>query len=226
MTARTLRSLLAALALGLMGPATLAQAVAADAVEPAANAVGPEANAVEPAAGGVGPEAKASPSSAVPFVGARTDTSLPIEITADTLEVKQNQQLAIFRGKVDALQGEMRLRADELIVHYRDNKENPDQPGISKIEAEGNVFVSSPKETGKGARGVYDVDHARIDLVGDVVLTQGQNIVKGDTLEMNLTTGESKVASGKTGGGRVRSLFVPEKKPVAGKNDPSSQQKN
>lgn len=205
MTARTIRLALAALALGLLGAAPLAPGLAADAPAPKSDSGG---------------------SSALPFVGTRTDTSLPIEITADTLEVKQKEQLAIFRGKVDALQGEMRLRADQLIVHYRDNKENPDQPGISKIEADGNVFVSSPRETGQGARGVYDVDRARIDLVGNVVLTQGQNIVKGDTLEMNLATGESKVASSKSGGGRVKGLFIPEKKPVAGKTDASSQKKN
>ena len=158
--------------------------------------------------------------SSVPFVGTRTDSSAPIEIVADTLEVKQREQLAIFRGNVDALQDDMRLRADTLIVHYRENKENPDQPGISKIEAEGNVFVSSPKETAKGTRGVYDVDRSRIDLVGGVVLTQGENVVRGDRLEMNLATGESKVASGE-GGGRVRGLFVPDKK-----GDASPQKKN
>ena len=205
MTTRTMRWKLAVLALGLLGSALLTQTLAAETVEPA-------------------PEPKRS--SSAPFVGTRTDTTLPIEITADTLEVKQNQQLAVFRGKVDAVQGEMRLRADQLVVHYRDNKETPDQPGISKIEADGNVFVSSPTETGKGSRGVYDVDRARIDLVGDVVLTQGQNVVKGDTLEMNLTTGESKVASGVSDGGRVKGLFVPKKKPATEENDASSQKKN
>lgn len=161
-----------------------------------------------------------------PFVGTRTDTSAPIEITADTLEVKQNQQLAIFRGKVDAVQGDMRLRAEVLVVHYRDNKANPEQPGISKIEADGNVFVSSPQETAQGARGVYDVDRARIDLTGGVVLTQGENVVRGENLEMNLATGESKVVSSKTGTGRVRGLFVPDKTSDASKGGASSQKKN
>lgn len=205
MTARTIRLGLAALALGTMAAAPLAQGHGADSAQPAASA---------------------KPASASPFARSRTDTSLPIEITADTLEVMQNQQRAIFRGRVDALQGDLRLRADQLVVHYRDNKENPDQPGISKIEADGNVFVSSPKETGKGAHGVYDVDRARIDLVGDVVLTQGKNVVKGDTLEMNLATGESKVSSGKTTGGRVKGLFVPEKKPTSSQSDETSQKKN
>ncbi len=197
---------LAALALGLVGAQIITQSTWAA-----------EAESTAPQTENVSPTRP---------TGTRTDTTLPIEITADTLEVKQNQQLAVFRGKVDAVQGTMRLRADQLTVHYRESKESPDQPGISKIEAEGNVFVSSPTETGKGSRGIYDVDRARIDLMGDVVLTQGNNIVKGDTLEMNLTTGESKVAKGATQGGRVKGLFVPEKKPAAAKNDAPSQKKN
>ena len=47
------------------------------------------------------------------------DPDHPIEITADSLEVTQDENIAIFRGNVDALRGEMRLHADELTVHYR-----------------------------------------------------------------------------------------------------------
>ena len=46
------------------------------------------------------------------------DTSLPIEITADSLEVLRNQQIATFTGNVDAVQGDMVLSADLLRVHY------------------------------------------------------------------------------------------------------------
>jgi len=157
------------------------------------------------------------------LLGSRASTDEPIEITADTLEVKQKDQLAVFRGKVDAVQGDMRLRADELTVHYRENKEDADQPGISKIEAIGNVFVSSPRETAQGARGTYDVDNSRIDLFDNVVLTQGKNVLKGQKLEMNLATGESKVVGQ---GGRVRGLFVPDKKAEADDAKAPSQKKN
>ncbi len=49
-------------------------------------------------------------------LGQGYDTSLPIEITADSLEVENERQVATFRGNVDAVQGEMNLRADQLIV--------------------------------------------------------------------------------------------------------------
>ncbi|MDP7344035.1 MAG: lipopolysaccharide transport periplasmic protein LptA [Alphaproteobacteria bacterium] len=142
------------------------------------------------------------------------DSDAPIEITADTLEVRQSENLAIFRGDVDAIQGDMLLRADTLIVHYRDNEAAPDQPGISRIDAEGNVFVSSPNETAQGARGIYDVDNKKIWLTGQVVLTQGENIIQGEQLELDLVTGKSKVLSAESGDGkreRVRGLFVPKK---------------
>lgn len=143
------------------------------------------------------------------------DTELPIEIVADTLEVRQSENLAIFEGDVDAVQGDMVLRADALTVHYRDNKENPDQPGISRIDAKGHVFVSSPAETAQGNTGVYDVDNSMIHLAGDVILTQGGNVIQGERLEMNLATGKSRVMSAAGANGsteRVRGLFVPENK--------------
>ena len=140
------------------------------------------------------------------------DSAAPIEITADTLEVRQSENLAIFRGDVDAIQGDMLLKADMLVVHYRENKQSADEPGISQIDAEGNVFVSSPNETAQGARGIYDVDNKKIWLTGQVVLTQGDNIIQGEQLELDLVSGKSKVLSATTGDSkRVRGLFVPKK---------------
>jgi len=169
--------------------------------------------------------AKKAPKSLV--IGSPENRDQPIDITADTLEVKQSENLAIFRGNVDALQGDMRLRSDVLTVHYRESKESPDQPGISKLVAEGNVFISSPEETAQGERGVYDVDRARIDLFGKVILTQGKSVVRGDKLEMNLETGESRVIAQEGKGGRVKGRFVPEKKGAGESADaPAGSKKN
>ncbi len=147
-------------------------------------------------------------------LGGSHDPNQPIEITADSLEVLQEEQLAIFRGTVDAVQGEMNLRADVLVVHYRAREDN--QNSISLIEAEGSVFVSSPTEMAQGDRGTYDVDAQRIELDGSVVLTQGENVIRGDHLVLNLATGQSKMASAASANGgkqRVKAIFVPESEP-------------
>ena len=137
------------------------------------------------------------------------DASEAIEITADTLEVRQSENIAIFEGKVNAVQGDLVLNADMLTVHYREaDGGGQGNLGVSRIDAEGNVVVTSPGETAQGQNGVYDVEQGRIDLAGGVVLHQGNNIVEGETLTMDLETGVSRVSG--AGGTRVHGLFVPE----------------
>jgi lipopolysaccharide export system protein LptA len=146
-------------------------------------------------------------------LGKRHDTSQQIEITADSLEVQQDKQVAIFSGNVDAVQGDIRLKADQLRVHYREGGDGSRAQGgepssqIRRIDAVGNVFVSSPEETGKGDRGTYDVERRVIVLEGQVVLTSGKNILRGNRATMNLDTGRSTMETAP--GGRVRGLFVP-----------------
>lgn len=148
------------------------------------------------------------------------DSSLPIEITADTLEVVQDQQVATFSGNVDAVQGELVLSADQLRVHYRGGgQEEPAVPGdsgtIRRIEAVGNVFLTSPMETAQGEVGVYDVVGNLVTLEGSVVLTREDNVIRGARLELDLATGRSRVLAAvpSTEGGeppeRVRAIFTP-----------------
>ena len=160
--------------------------------------------------------------SAAPAVWAQTAGAggdPPIEITADRLVLEQNRQMATFTGNVDAVQGETRLRTDLLKVFYASSEErqaNADQQSVRRLEADGNVVVTKPGETATGNSGVYDLTTRKIVLVGDVVLTQKDNVVRGDRLDVDLTTSISTVSSNADGKGppgkRVRALFVPEKK--------------
>ncbi len=124
------------------------------------------------------------------------DSNAPIEITADNLIVKQTQEQAIFSGNVQAIQGQMHLQADTMTVHYKSKKENTNEGNtVSKIDVEGRVFLSTPKETARGEKGIYNVDKKNVTLEDSVVLTQGQNIVKGDRLYYDLVTGKSELFS-------------------------------
>lgn len=138
------------------------------------------------------------------------DTSLPIAITADAMEVEQESQRALFLGAVDVEQGDLRLKADELIVYYRD-REAQEENAIYRIEVTGNVTFAAPNETAKGDIGVYDVDVGTITLSGNVVLTSGDNVIRGNEAVMNLETGKSEVRGGTGDDGRVEGLFVPDK---------------
>lgn len=152
----------------------------------------------------------------------RHDSTLPIEITADSLEVLRDQQVATFTGNVDAVQGDLTLSADELKVFYRGDERSDDAAAttddgtIRRIEAAGNVFLTSPRETAEGEEGVYDVASQTVTLERSVVLTRDDNVIEGDRLEMDLASGRSRVtaddrvAEGAEPPRRVRAIFVPE----------------
>ena len=142
------------------------------------------------------------------------DSSQPIEITADTLDVAQTDQTAIFSGNVVAIQGELRLGSDNLRVYYRGgDARTAAQGAISKLDAIGAVAVSSPRETATSEWAVYDVDTGQITLGGKVVLTRGENVLRGEQLVIDLESGQSRIVGAQGANGRVRGLFVPNKKP-------------
>lgn len=142
-----------------------------------------------------------------PFGGFKHDRSAPIEITSDALEVRQAQNLAIFSGEVVAGQGTLRLTADRVEVSYDEQAEGGDSEtgAIRNLLAEGNVFISNGSETAQGSKARYDVESGMITMTGDVVLTQGQNVISGQQLTINLNEGQGKVE------GRVKSIFTPQK---------------
>lgn len=148
--------------------------------------------------------------------GFQHDASQPIEISADSLEVRQQEQTAVFSGTVDARQGQVRMQADRLIVSYDANSEGADDAGaIRNVRAEGNVFISSAQETAQGDWAEYDVLAGSVVMGDDVALTQGpKNVLVGGSLYIDLNTGFAKLDGGAasgvaSGSGRVEAIFTP-----------------
>ena len=153
---------------------------------------------------GAGPPAAAQNQS--PFGGFKHDRSAPIEITSDTLEVRQAENLAIFSGDVVAGQGTLRLTTDRLDVAYDQGAEGNAETGeIRNMQAHGNVFISNGAETAQGEQAEYDVDAGVITMTGSVVLTQGENVISGQRLVINVDDGQGRME------GRVKSIFAPQR---------------
>lgn len=161
------------------------------------------------------------------------DQTLPIEISADSLEVAQQEQVATFAGNVDAVQGDLVLSARTLKVRYEGKSSAVGLAAgtggtINQIEARGDVILSSPEEIAEGDVGVYNVPAQLITLKGAVVLTRGENVLRGNHLELDLATGKSRMvgtaasvdADGEAKSpGRVKALFTPKQKDAAKEAD-------
>ena len=140
----------------------------------------------------------------------------PIDIAADTLSVDNQAKTQTWAGNVEALQGTNRLRADRVTVFHGNAAGRGDGAGpnaamgdIDRLEANGNVYFVSPTQVVRGDTAVYTRAADTLVVTGDVVLTQGQNVLKGSRLVVHVGAGRATMDEGP---GRVRGVFYPEKK--------------
>ena len=91
------------------------------------------------------------------------------------------------------------------------------QQDIRRIEARGGVTVISKDQNATGELGVYDLKKKTITLTGNVVVSQGKNVLHGDRVVVDTVTGNAHFDSGGGSGGptaqnnRVRALILPNK---------------
>lgn len=123
----------------------------------------------------------------------------PISFGADAGEYVGNT--VTLRGRAELIQGDNRLRADTVT--------GLSQTGESRIEASGNVYFVTPDQTIRGDRAVFTTSNDTIVVTGDVILTQGQNVLTGSRLTYNTRTQSARIEAG--GQGRIRGVFYPDR---------------
>ncbi len=129
------------------------------------------------------------------------DPDAPVEITSDRLDLKRFDGTALFTGDVLAIQGEMRLRAEWVLVEYVMLEDGNLGNEIEKVTARENVLLVTPTEAAEGNEGIYFPLTNRVVMTGDVLLTQGPNTIAGDTMTVDLETGIGEIE------GRVRTVL-------------------
>jgi lipopolysaccharide export system protein LptA len=140
----------------------------------------------------------------------------PIKINSATLEVRDKDKVATFSGDVHLVQGDTTLRSKTLVVFYDEDAASKPAAGpqqnqqIKRVEAKGNVLITQKDQTATGETGVFDMRSNTVTLVGNVVISRGPNVVKGDTLTVDMTSGDSRIACGKAQEKcRVQALIQP-----------------
>src|SRR6202790_348891 len=153
----------------------------------------------------------------------------PIQIEAAELEMRDKKKEATFSGNVKVVQGDTTMTSKSLVVFY-DSTPAPSAaapaanskaaaqsatiqsatpgPGgsssIRRLEARGSVVVTQKDQVVTGETAVFETKTNLITMLGGVVLTQGKNVLRGDRLMVDMTTGVSRVESDS---GRVQGLF-------------------
>jgi lipopolysaccharide export system protein LptA len=157
----------------------------------------------------------------------------PIQIESATLEVRDKNKTATFAGNVVVVQGDTTMKCQKLVVFYGPEEGSAvakqaaptapratptitggvpqDAHDIRRIEAYTDVTVTTKDQNATGDVGVYDLRSKTITLTGNVVVSQGKNVVRGDRVVVDTTTGYSRIESATAAPSRVRALILPNK---------------
>ena len=149
----------------------------------------------------------------------------PVKITSATLEVRDKSKMAIFKGDVQVVNGDTEVRCAELVVFYDDEKDKsgakksapPDgsvgQQQIRRMEARGNVVVTQKDQRAVGDRAEFDMRTNTVTLIGNVIITTADNVVRGNQMVVDLNTGIARMGTG--GSTRVEGVFNSKAPPKA-----------
>ncbi|MBC2834976.1 lipopolysaccharide transport periplasmic protein LptA [Paragemmobacter straminiformis] len=135
----------------------------------------------------------------IEFKGLQQDSSLPVEVAADSLAVDQTSGLATFDGNVVVVQGDMTIKAGNARVEYA-----ADGTGIAKLYFSGRVTFAGGTEAAQADEAVYTVAAGEVVMTGDVLLTQGSTTIAGQKMVYDLQKGTGKME------GRVQTSFTPK----------------
>lgn len=161
--------------------------------------------------------AQSSATSQIP--GLKLSGDQPIQIESDKLEVRQADGVAVFTGNVTVNQGPTLLKAGKMTVYYVKDDKAPKSAAagasamtgaanIDHLVVENKVYIKSNDQIATGDSGAFDMKTELLVLSGkEVVLSQGDNILKGCKLTVQMKTGLGNV----DGCPRVFMSFKPQK---------------
>ena len=163
--------------------------------------------------------AQSSATSQIP--GLKLSGDQPIQIESDKLEVRQNESMAVFTGNVTVNQGPTLLKAGKMTVYYvkpaGGDKDKSAAAGasamtgaanIDHLVVENKVYIKSNDQIATGDTGKFDMKTQVLVLSGkEVVLSQGDNVLKGCKLTVQMKSGLGNV----DGCPRVIMMFKPQK---------------
>lgn len=136
----------------------------------------------------------------------------PIEVDAKTLEILEEgeQRISIFSGGVTVRRGNTTMKAAQIKLFSDKKSDSMDQSGFTRMEATGTVYVNSGKQTITGSQAVVDTRAETIVLSGNVVLSQGQDVLAADRLVIDMKTGHARVEQ--VPGKSIRMVITPDVK--------------
>ncbi|MFT4606545.1 MAG: lipopolysaccharide export system protein LptA [Urechidicola sp.] len=137
------------------------------------------------------------------------DNQQPIHVEADSLEVRDNDNISIYTGNVKLTQGSLEVHSDRLTLYFEDNKililmKMAGSPATFRQLNDSNLEI-----IGEALKIEYRESESTLLLLGNAKLTQGSDIIESNKINLNIDSNSIEAGSVEPDN-RVRMLIQPK----------------
>ena len=139
------------------------------------------------------------------------DRDQPIEVEADTLEIRDDENISIYSGNVSLVQGSMQLRSDKMVIHFNDVNEIQLMEMTGKPATFRQLDQDNKEILGQADRLDYHEPKSLLVFSGNARLDNNGNTIEGSSIQINTETDRIDAKSEKADE-RVRVVIQPKSK--------------
>ena len=150
----------------------------------------------------------------------------PIAYSADKMEYNDGERRLTLTGNVDLLQNDARMQANKLTLYFNKSAKTDAAPAaappsmgsgdIDHIVAEGDVHFVRPQQKARGDNAVYQAATDTVTFSGNVIISSDDNVIRGETLVMEVGSGRTTLKPTGKPGERVRGVLSPKSHQTTG----------
>ena len=144
-----------------------------------------------------------------------SDRDQPIEVEADRLELREQENVSIYEGNVKLVQGSLRISSERLVIHFNEANE------LTLMEMTGTP--ATLRQLDNASKELYgeaeQIDYSEADSLlimrRKAFLDHPDNMIRGELIRLNTRTNGIE-ASGNEAQDRVRMIIKSPQKATAG----------
>ena len=137
-----------------------------------------------------------------------SDGDQPIEVEADSLEVREAENISIYEGSVNLVQGSLQISCDRMVIHFNDANElqliemTGDPASLRQLDDDQQEMLGQAKQID------YIEAQSLIELRGTARFDHAGDIIEGDLIRVNTESNAIQAGSSESDQ-RVKMLIKP-----------------
>jgi lipopolysaccharide export system protein LptA len=143
-----------------------------------------------------------------------SDRDQPIEVEADRMEWREQENISIYEGNVTLVQGSLRINSDRMVIHFNEANE------LTLLEMTGKPAklrqINDLRQEVKGE--AEQIDYSELEslliLRKSAYLDQAGDIIRGELIRMDTATNNIEAGTSEPDD-RVKMVIQPRQKPAA-----------